>query len=114
MTAGETANLLVEVVMSDAPKINSQPDVRRIRSLVDDLITPGEADRQAKALTTLLYSAANVNSNLQYEIAEEASRYAFSKTDAFETAFRDFNGFRQAPVTIDSDPTIELPDGVRH
>ena len=61
--------------------------------LVDALITPENADREAMAFIELVMTTANVEDDAIGPIAHAAARHAFMKTEAFERAFREFVGW---------------------
>jgi|GEM_PF-4059437 len=88
--------------MNDGPKITTLPNAEEVRKLVEAIIVPGDADRQAKALIELLMCSANAECEQQYDIAETASRHAFAMTDAFEESFRKFAGWPAEGYSTDA------------
>jgi hypothetical protein len=94
----------------DLPLIVQAPTDSEVRRIVDELITPENADKEAKLLCWLLFSTASADDPVQYEIAQTAARHAFMKTTAyeqlFEPAFREFLGF-PAPPCVPEQSTIE-------
>lgn len=61
-----------------------------IRCLISDLIVPGMADIQVKALVTLLRATADLEDVEKSRMAHEAARSAFEQTDECEKAFERF------------------------
>lgn len=90
------------------PTITKAPTEAEIKHMVDQLITPEYADRQAKALIDLLAATTSRDNRLQIEISDTAARHAFTKTMAyeriFERAYQDFTGFPGEGAT--SEPGI--------
>jgi hypothetical protein len=64
-----------------------------IKASVDKIITPERADEEAKAFISIVLEVANWEDDRQWHLANVAAKHAFSKTDAFEEAFREFAGF---------------------
>lgn len=75
------------------PVIRPLPSEKYFRELVDRLITPERADEEAAAFVEILMTCANAEDDGSWHLASAAARYAFTKTEAFETAFRAFAGY---------------------
>lgn len=84
--------------MNREPVIRPLPSPSEFQKHVDVLITPEFADREAKAFAAIVLTVANPEDDYSWELANEAARYAFTKTAAFEDAFRDFSGFPETPL----------------
>jgi len=101
--------IFVQHIMND-PITKLAPSESEIKNMVDQLITPENADREAKVLIRLLAATGSTDDTVQIENSEIAARHAFTKTLAYEraveTAYRDFTGF---PVSGFNPPgTIEI------
>jgi hypothetical protein len=75
------------------PTIQPLPTEAEFLAMVDTVLEPGECDREARALIGLLMTVANPECDSVWYLATAAARHAFAKTNAFETAFREFAGY---------------------
>lgn len=91
--------------MSRAPIIKPRPTVEAYRRLVDELITPENADREAKAFIELIMTTGNLEDDDIGLMVHVAARHAFIKTEAFERAFREFAGWPDVPPSS-ADETV--------
>jgi hypothetical protein len=63
-----------------------------IRHWVENLITPENADTEAKLLAKLLLTVASPDDDELYPLAVAAAKHAFTKTTDFRAAFEEFAG----------------------
>lgn len=78
---------------SREPLIRAMPDAETFRKHVDRLITPERADAESKVFIEMILTVANPEDDHSWHLANEAARHAFTKTEAFEAAFREYSGF---------------------
>lgn len=83
--------------MNKEPVIKALPTAAEFRKQVDVLITPEFADREAKAFAAIVLTVASPEDDHAWHLASEAARHAFTKTGAFERAFREFTSFPETP-----------------
>lgn len=90
--------------------VKRAPSETEIKDMVDELITPESADREAKVLIRLLMASTCEDDPAGFAVAQIASRHAYTKTAAFERAvengYREFigfpvDGFNPGPDTIE-------------
>ncbi len=81
-------------MQNSEPMITSIPTDEKFREMVDEMITPEYADAEARYLSEMLMAVASEEDQSKWELANMLARHAFTKTYAFENAFREFRGDR--------------------
>ncbi len=79
------------------PIIRPVPTIEGFKTMVDQLITPDRPEDEAKVFIDMILTTANPDDDHSWALANEAARHAFTKTEAFEQAFRNFAGFPDRP-----------------
>lgn len=79
------------------PIIRAVPTTEGFKKMVDLLITPDRPEDEVKVFVDMILTTANPEDDHSWALATEAARHAFTKTEAFEHAFREFAGFPERP-----------------
>lgn len=89
------------------PIIKLAPGEAAIKRMVDALIVPEMAEEQVKALFGIVSLTADTEDNYKSDTTAMILRHAFTKTESFERAFRQFQGF-----PLDEQPPPDTRRGV--
>ena len=84
------------------------PTETEIKRWVDELITPENADTEARRLTQILHATACRQNDDRWNLTCVACRHAFSKTMEFEEAFREFAGIERVGALPPEETNIEI------
>lgn len=89
------------------PMIKPLPSEEQFRRMADELIEPDShrADDQVKALITIVLTFANPEDPETWHLATQTARHAFTRSRAFEQAYRAFAGYPER-LGIPADRTI--------
>jgi hypothetical protein len=74
----------------DGPTIRPLPTAEGFKRNVDLVLGADPDDAQVRALVDLVLTPANAEDDRSWALANAAARHAFSKSEAFEEAFRKF------------------------
>lgn len=81
------------------PVIRALPTEKQFIEMTDQVITDdGYNDEQARAYASQLLTVANPDDETSWSLAYGAAHRAFTKTEAFEKAFREFVGYPERPM----------------
>ncbi len=100
--------------MNSEPLIRPLPTADEFRAMADVLVPPecGYNDEAAKAYIDTVLTIANPEDDHSTHLANTAARHAFMKTEAFETAFREFAGIPERPGYVASRKIVHVSRGM--
>lgn len=79
-----------------------------IKNWVDEIITPENADVEAKRLTQILMAVACEKDDTRWTLTIVAAQHAFTKTVEFDEAFKEFAGMDANHSVYRMETNIEI------
>lgn len=85
--------------MKKGTTVTPLPTAEEFNRLVDELVAPDEGEK-ALPFIQILQAMANPEDDESWALTQSMIRHAFTKTQAFEDAFRAFAGHLPAPQIL--------------